>query len=65
MGAGPAGSVLANRLSEKSDWKILLLEAGGPESEFSKIPRYDYLMPNTDFNWGYKTIPQKTWCLSI
>ncbi|XP_031330240.1 glucose dehydrogenase [FAD, quinone]-like [Photinus pyralis] len=63
VGAGASGSALANRLSEVPEWKVLLLEAGGAETQFTQIPSLSSYLPNTEYNWGYKTVPQHSWCL--
>uniref|UniRef100_A0A6P7FLG7 Glucose dehydrogenase [FAD, quinone]-like isoform X3 n=1 Tax=Diabrotica virgifera virgifera TaxID=50390 RepID=A0A6P7FLG7_DIAVI len=65
VGAGPAGSILANRLSEVEDWKILLIEAGGFRDNITDIPNMYFEVEYTDYNWGFVSVPQTTACLGI
>ncbi|XP_065084401.1 glucose dehydrogenase [FAD, quinone]-like [Ochlerotatus camptorhynchus] len=52
VGAGPAGCVLANRLSENSRWQVLLLEAGPGENELNNIPILTTFLQNSQYNWA-------------
>lgn len=54
VGGGSAGSVLANRLSEISNWKILLLEAGGHETEISDVPILSLYLHKSKLDWRYR-----------
>jgi len=58
VGAGSAGAVIANRLSENPNWKILLLEAGGDETEISDVPALAAYLQLGRMDWKYKTEPQ-------
>ena len=60
VGAGSAGAVLANRLSEDPSIRVLLLEAGGSDrSIFIRMPTALSIPMNMDrFNWGYRTAPE-------
>ncbi|NQV54862.1 MAG: GMC family oxidoreductase N-terminal domain-containing protein [Rhodospirillales bacterium] len=57
VGAGSAGCVLANRLSEDPKTRVLLLEAGGNDNYiWVHIPvGYLYCMGNPRTDWGYRT----------
>ncbi|XP_073948385.1 glucose dehydrogenase [FAD, quinone]-like [Choristoneura fumiferana] len=62
VGAGSAGSVLANRLSEVPEWKVLLVEAGGNPTLATEAPHLFYNNMGTTEDWGYKTEPQTGAC---
>eukprot|EP00092_Neocalanus_flemingeri_P028764 GFUD01031228.1.p1 GENE.GFUD01031228.1~~GFUD01031228.1.p1 ORF type:complete len:650 (+),score=184.87 GFUD01031228.1:243-2192(+) len=58
IGAGSAGSVVANRLTENPNWKVLLIEAGGDETEISDVPALAAYLQLGRMDWKYKTEPQ-------
>ena len=61
VGAGSAGCVLANKLSEDPRNSVLLIEAGPMDSSYSiKMPlAASSLFKSKKYGWGYETEPEK------
>jgi choline dehydrogenase len=59
VGAGSAGCVLASRLSENPDARVLLLEAGPPDvADEIHIPAAVNLLFKSAYDWDYRTTSQ-------
>ena len=59
VGAGSAGAVVARRLAEQKDAKVLVLEAGGTEIPANSTnPSVWFMLLGSSIDWGYSSVPQ-------
>lgn len=59
IGAGSAGCVVANRLTEHPETTVLLIEAGNPDTKPEiQIPVECTNLPGTEVDWGYFSEPE-------
>src|SRR4051794_17608518 len=60
IGAGSAGCAVAARLSEHADARVVVLEAGGPDTleAIHQPPMWPALW-GTEVDWAYETTPQE------
>jgi choline dehydrogenase len=59
VGAGSAGCVVAGRLTEDPDLRVLLLEAGGSDDHLEvHMPAVQYRLFKTEHDWNYTTAPE-------
>ncbi|XP_017785104.1 PREDICTED: glucose dehydrogenase [FAD, quinone] [Nicrophorus vespilloides] len=64
VGGGSAGAVVASRLSEIPEWRVLLIEAGLDEPTGTQVPSMFLNFIGSDIDWAYQTEPEPEACLA-
>ncbi|XP_047539201.1 glucose dehydrogenase [FAD, quinone]-like [Vanessa atalanta] len=64
VGAGSAGCVVANRLSNNTNWKVLLLEEGPEQPDITLAPGLSTALLGSNIVMSYTTEPNGKSCLA-
>ena len=59
VGSGAAGSIVAARLTEQPNVTVLLLEAGGPQTDITDMLANAWVGMIGENDWHYQTTPQR------
>ncbi|KAK7604880.1 hypothetical protein V9T40_006066 [Parthenolecanium corni] len=65
VGAGSAGSAIANRLTEVPQWRVLLIEAGPDPPIESNIPNLYPTLIGSKYDWQYRTESSEKGCRGL
>ncbi|XP_049852339.1 glucose dehydrogenase [FAD, quinone]-like [Schistocerca gregaria] len=65
VGAGTAGSIVAARLAQDPNVRVLLIEAGGYPPPFLDVPLIAPLLQLSGYDWHYRTVPQEKACKGL
>ncbi|XP_060521919.1 glucose dehydrogenase [FAD, quinone]-like [Cylas formicarius] len=65
VGGGSAGSIVARRLSDNKQNKVLVLEAGQDAFSILNVPCLGLLLQKTSYDWQHSTVPQYNACLAL